>query len=296
MRRLLTPGTRYMLGAALGFALMGALVKLVGRRIPSQEIVLARAVVSVFLSYSFVRRAGVPVLGTQRGLLLLRGTFGTCGLMMLFYAFTRLPYAEATVLQYTHPVFTTIFAAMVLGEAIGAGLMMSIGTSLVGVMLVTKPQALLGLMGSVGGELDGLAAAAALGAAVCSASAYVTVRHLSRTENPHVIVLYFPLVAVPATLPFVLANPVWPTPFEWLCLAGIGVLTQVAQICLTQGLSLEPAGRAMSLAYGQIVFAAVLGAMFFGEIPDLWTAAGTILIVGGTLIAARSSARARAIE
>jgi drug/metabolite transporter (DMT)-like permease len=67
-----------------------------------------------------------------------------------------------------------------------------------------------------------------------------------------------------------------------LVLAGVGVTTQVAQWFLTRGLSLVPAGRAITVGYSQILFAALWGILFFAEYPDLWTIAGACLVVLGT--------------
>jgi drug/metabolite transporter (DMT)-like permease len=135
-------------------------------------------------------------------------------------------------------------------------------------------------------SFDSLALAAAIGGAFFSASAYVVVRHLSRSEDPLVIVLYFPLVTVPATLPFVWHDAVMPQGITWLWLLGIGITTQIGQVLLTRGLERLPAGRGTALSYSQVVFATVWGALFFGELPVAWTMAGALLIVGGTLAVA----------
>ena len=73
MLRRLPPGVRFMVLSALAFSVMSVLVKAAGERLPSQEIVLARALVSLGLSWLLLRRAGVRTLGSRRGLLLLRG-------------------------------------------------------------------------------------------------------------------------------------------------------------------------------------------------------------------------------
>ena len=116
-----------------------------------------------------------------------------------------------------------------------------------------------------------------------AAAAYVTVRRASRTEHPLVIVFYFPLISTPATIPFVIKDFVWPHGWEWMLLLGVGVTTQIAQVYLTRGLALEPAGRAMTISYVQILFAAAWGALFFAEIPGLLSLAGSALVIGGTL-------------
>jgi drug/metabolite transporter (DMT)-like permease len=114
----------------------------------------------------------------------------------------------------------------------------------------------------------------------------VLIRRIRDRESPLVMVFYFPLVTVPLALPFAVAQWVWPTPTEWLLLLGLGVATQMAQVHMTRGLVLVPAGRATAVGYLQVVLAAVWGALLFGELPDLLTLGGAALIIGGTLIVA----------
>ncbi len=152
-----------------------------------------------------------------------------------------------------------------------------------------------GVLFGSGAALSASGVAAALGGATFSAFAYTTVRSLSRTEHPDVIVFYFSLVATPATLPFAAASWVWPSPRGWLILLGIGVSTQLGQVFLTRGLSLVPAGRGTTVGYIQIVFAAAWGWLLFHEPPTAWTIAGGALVMASTalLLSRRGSADGR---
>jgi drug/metabolite transporter (DMT)-like permease len=285
MARRVPLGVRHMLAAAFFFSLMSLLVKLAGRRLPSSEIVFARSLFSLVISYVMVRRAGLATWGRRKPLLLLRGLAGFGGLTCFFYAVTRLPLADVTVIHFTNPVFTAIFAALFLRERLGSRELSGLAVSLGGVVLVARPSFLFG--GAVEG-LNLFAAGVALLGAALAAVAYTTVRKLGETEHPLVVVFFFPLVATPASVPLMMSErALWPTPLEWLALVGVGVVTQIAQIHLTKGLHAERAGRAMSISYVQILFAAFWGAAVFGEIPDIWTAGGAALVVAGTLLVAR---------
>ena len=284
-------GVRFMIGSALAFSVMSALVKHAGLRLPSQELVFARSVIAIVISLVMLRSAGVHTLGNRRWLLLARGIWGFAALSCGFYAMTKLPLAEATMIQYLHPVFTALLAWVVLGERADRSLAASVVFGTLGVLLVTRPAFLFGAQATA---LDPWGVAAALGGAVLTAVAYVGVRELSRTEAPLVIVLWFPLVSLPASLPATVVQGVWPHGFEWLALLGVGVFAQIGQVCLTRGLALEPAGRAMALSYVQIAFAALWGALFFGEVPSLPTLCGVVLVITGTAIGARAVFRQRA--
>jgi drug/metabolite transporter (DMT)-like permease len=277
-------GLRYIALAAFWFSIMSMLVKLAGRSIPFQQIVLVRAAVSLVLSYALIRRAGISPWGKRHGLLFLRGLLGFLALTCFFFSVVHIPLAEATVIHYTNPVFTAVLAALFLGERVSARTASCVAASLAGVVMIARPGFLFG-----GGEdkIDPLYVSVALAAAILSAGAYVVVRRLGSSENPHVVVFWFPLVAVPLATPWAAAVWVWPTPVEWLLLIGVGTATQIAQVYLTKGLALEQAGRAMTVGCVQIVFAAAWGALIFGDFPDAWSVAGAVVVVTSTLVLAR---------
>lgn len=285
-------GVRYMAAGAFFFSLMSLLVKVAGQRLPSQEVVLVRAIITLLLSFWGVRQAGVSLRGNDRRLLITRGAVGFVGLSGFYYAVVHLPLSDATVIQYTNPVFATLIAVRVLGEPLRLRELLSVLVSLIGVVVVTRPAFLLG--SDYAARLDGLAVAIGLFGALGSGAAYVAVRKLRATEHPMVIVFYFALVSVIASLPLGLFNAIMPTPREWLVLLAIGVTTQLGQVCITKGLHLEPAGRAAGIGYLQIVFATIWGAIFFAEYPDVGTVVGAGMIVAGTLMLAGYARSARA--
>ncbi len=273
----------FMMISALALSVMGAIVKSLGGRYSTAELLLARTLVSLVLSYIGLRRLGLHPLGTERKWLLLRGLFGFFGLGCMFYALPRLPLAEVTVIQYLYPLFTAGLAFVILKESLRTHFWWGSVLSLAGVVLVAQPGAL------AGGEsaLPAVPLLAALGAAWFSACAYVLVRRLSAKEHPLVIVFYFPLVATPLALPFVLLDFVMPSGWDWVWLLLIGVTTQVGQVYLTRGLSLVEAGRGTSMAYVQVVFAALWGLVLFDEWPTALSVVGALCIVFGTWLIQR---------
>lgn len=273
---------------ALGFSVMSVCVKLAGEELPVSMLVLARGVVTFVLSATWVLHRGISPGGNNKKLLILRGVFGTGGLACFFYAVANLPLAEATVIHYLNPILTSVVAFLVLGEIVDRRLLIAIVASIAGTVLVTRPTLLFGARA----DLPTTAVLAALGGAVFSAFAYVTVRRLRLSDDPHVIVMYFPVVAVPATLPFAIAHWQSPSMRGWLLMLALGVATQASQVLFTKGLALVPAGRATTVGYVQIVFAAVWGVLVFGEIPSLLTVAGALLVVAGVLVLWRPSPRA----
>ena len=275
---------------AFFFSLMSLLVKLAGQRLPSQEIVFVRAAISLLLTLALLRHRRTRPWGNRRGLLLLRGVVGFAALSCFYYSVVHMPLADATVIQYTNPVFAALLAAWLLREEIGRLHLVMAAVSLAGVALVARPTF---LFSGDAPRLPPLVVAVAVAGAVLSAAAYVAVRRL-REEDTMVIVFWFAAVSVAGSIPALWMGALWPTPREWLVLLGVGVTTQLGQIYLTRGLRRERAGRATAVAYLQVVFAAVWGALFFGEMPDAWVVAGAALIIGSTLVIGRVRVEAEA--
>ena len=262
-----------LLLGALAFSLMAVCVKHLVGRIPVAEIVLARALLNVAMSGWLLWAAGVSPWGQRRGLLALRGITGSLALFCVYAALAVLPLATATLLQYLYPTLTALLAWRWLGEPIGRRVALALALGWLGVVLVLQP----------GSGTHAPGVLLALGGALLTAVAYVSVRQLGRSEHPLVIVLWFPLMAVPLSLPFVLLEPVLPTAAEALWLLGVGLFTQLGQLGLTHGLTRLPAGRATALGYAQVGFAALWGWSLFGES----LAAPTLL--GGALILAAAA-------
>lgn len=269
-----------LLAGAFCFSLMTVCVKQLRGRLPVAEVVLGRALVSVVLSGWLVRRAGLNPLGQRRGLLALRGAVGTAALFCVYLGVMRLPLAAATVLQYLYPSVTALLAWAWLGERPGSLIALAMALGWLGVLVMAHP---LGAAGS-GPTLPLEGVAWAVAGALLTAVAYVSVRELGRSEHPQVIVLWFPLISLPLSLPLVILHPTIPTLPELGWLLGVGLFTQLGQIGLTHGLVHLPAARATTIGYAQVAFAALWGWLVFGEGIGAPTLAGAGLILASILV------------
>ncbi|MFT5722487.1 MAG: drug/metabolite transporter (DMT)-like permease [Motiliproteus sp.] len=273
-------GLRYMLLSSLGFALMAACVKIVsGLGIPVLEIVAARAIVSLVLSYLDIKRKRLSAWGNNKPLLIVRGTVGTLALMCVYFAVTTLPLAEAAILQYTYPAFTAVIALWFLKERIQKATVICIALSIVGLLVMLSPE----LNANAMLTLPGISVMAALLGALGSAIAYVLVRRLSQSEDASVIIFYFPMIALPVSLVLLGDDLVMPSGEALILLLLVGLFTQVGQVGLTKALAVEKAGKAAAYSYVQVVFSIILGVLLFNDLPGLWTLLGGGLIMLGAL-------------
>lgn len=274
-------GARFMLVSALGFALMTTCVKLVSTHgIPLLEIVAARSLVSLVLSYIDVRRKGLSPWGTHRTLLVARGGVGALALICVYYVVMTIPLAEATLLQYMHPVFTALLALLLLRERIQLSTVICIVLSISGLVIMLDP----GVFTGASPALPWFSVTIALLGAFGSAIAYVLVRRLAQHEDASVIIFYFPLIALPLSVTLLGQDFVMPDSQALLLLLFVGIFTQIGQLGLTHAMRHEAAGKAAAYSYVQVIFAMALGWLVFAEIPSLWTWVGGALIISGALL------------
>jgi drug/metabolite transporter (DMT)-like permease len=280
----LTPGIRHMLIGTLFFSVMTVFAKLASERLPTMELVLARVIVTLVMSWWAIRRLGIYPWGNNKRLLLLRGFAGFMGLSCYFYAIDHLPLADATVIQFCNPMLAALIAVFALKEPLRGADVVATILSMTGVVLVAQPTFLF----AQGIPLDPLAVAVGFVGALFSAVAYVVIRRLGSTEHFMVVVFYFPLVTGPASLPILaLEGFVFPEGIEWLYLLGIGVAAQLGQIEITKGFKLETAGRASGVTYLQIVLAYSWGILLFAEYPNALSILGATLVVLGVFSVTR---------
>jgi drug/metabolite transporter (DMT)-like permease len=272
---------RFMVLSAFAFSLMTACVKLVSTyNIPVFEIIAARALVSLVISYIDIKRKRISVWGNNKKLLIARGMAGTLALVCVYYAVTTLPLAEATLLQYTYPVFTAVLAFFFLKERIQRSTLICIILSLFGLLVMVMPN----LSINSGIVLPWFSVLAALLGALGSAIAYVIVKRLSQGEDSSVIIFYFPLIALPLSIILLGDNFVMPNIEALILLLLVGIFTQVGQVGLTKAMQSEVATKVTAFSYIQVVFSILFGFIIFSEVPSAWTLSGGALIIIGALI------------
>ncbi|KAJ2909544.1 hypothetical protein GGI21_001776 [Coemansia aciculifera] len=270
-----------MAASAFGFAANSACVKALSLcGFPSLEIVFARSVLQLFLGLLGCLYYGASPLGppAQRPWLVLRGAAGAFGLACFFYAVTVMSLASATVVFFTGPVFSALFASWMLGEAYGWFDRCASAVCLLAIILVVNPRAV---------EFDeARGAVAALVGAMSGALAYCVVRKVGRAVHSMVHVVYFGVLSMAGSgvLMFLVQSPRWPrVAREWWLVVALGAFSFVGQVLLNRGLQLAPAGPATLMRNLDVVFAFVLGITLFGEIPRLASVLGAVLIVACTV-------------
>ncbi len=282
-------GFKYLIGSGLAFSLMSVCVKAIGEKIPVSELVFARAFISIIITRFLLFKKKINPWGIQKKLLVIRGLLGTGALFCIFKALTILPIATATVIQYIYPTFTVICAYFILKEEIIKSIIYSIIIGWLGIILVAKPE------WNINGNniILILELSIAILGALLTSLAYICVRKLSAKEHPLVIIYYFPLISIPLSIPFIINDFILPNGSDWFWILGIGLFTQIGQICITEGLRLIPAGQATSLNYSQVIFASLWGVLFFQEALTGSIYLGGICVLISTMISVKASKTSR---
>ncbi len=268
----------YLLSATIFFTALNICVKYLPH-IPASELIFFRGLVSLIICYVAIRKLKISPWGKQKKTLLMRGFFGTLSLLALFYGLQRMPLAMAMTLSNLAPLFTVLLAHFLLRERSHPLHFLFLMGAFVGVVLVkgvdlTVPWAL---------------AFIGIGGAFFAACAYTCIRLLRNTDHAFVVIFYFPLVSLPMTVVPMINNWVSPTWKEAGLILLIGILTQWAQYFMTKAYQLEAAGKIMIYNYAAIVWALLVGVMYFQETLLPWQWVGFVVILFCLIASARLS-------
>ncbi len=267
-----TKGVIYIILSAFCFACMNAFVRMAGD-LPSIQKSFFRNFVAVIFAAVMLMRTEEKFSFDKKNLpyLLMRAFFGTLGILCNYYAIDRLVLADASMLNKLSPFFAIIFSYFVLKEKVSIVQAMAVILAFIGALFIIKPTGdafnAAGFVGALGGMGAGIA--------------YTMVRLLSkRGERGAFIVFFFSAFSCLVTLPFLIFDF---HPMEWwqlLCLLGAGLAATGGQFSITAAYSYAPAKEISVFDYTQILFAALLGFVFFAEFPDVYSVIGYVVIIG----------------
>jgi drug/metabolite transporter (DMT)-like permease len=278
-----------VLGAALLFAGAAACVKALEGAIPLAQLVFFRSILALPVMLPLLIAAGgLAVMRTTRPFgHLFRTVFGLGGMLSAFYGYATLPLATVTALGFTMPLFLALLAAPLLGERPGPARIAAALAGFVGVVLMVRPW---------GGEAVGLVPALiVLAGALAWALAMITIRRLGAAgESGVAIVLWFALGC--AFLSFFAALPVWvwPDARQWGLLLGVGVISALAQLLMTEAYRKGEPTLVAPFEYSGIIWTTLLGLLVWSEAPDGWDSLGILILVGAGLALWQLDARGKA--
>lgn len=268
-------GSFWMLIAALGFAIMGALVKVGAAKFSSAELVFYRSVFGLMVIYAYIFAKKLPLATPVMGKQLSRGLVGFASLVLFFYAIAHLPLATAVTLNYTSALFLALLMPLMLHEKPKPVLYAMILLGFLGVVLLLKPSF---------AKQDLIAGAVGLSSGFGAAFAYVHVKQLGNLGEPDWrTVFYFTLISTIASGVWMLLQTYTPITWQDLpTLLGLGTSATIAQLAMTRAYRTGKTLTVASLAYTTVIFASLFGVLFWQETLSLseYIAIGIIILSG----------------
>ncbi|WP_415900856.1 DMT family transporter [Neptuniibacter sp. QD48_11] len=272
-------GALFIILSELFLVCSGMVVKQITHQLPTEIIVFARNLFALILLMPWLLRNGISSIKTSSlRFHIARAVVGVTAMMCLYYSWGHLPLAEAALIKQTAPFFIPLFALWWLGEKISGVVKLAICVGFFGVFLVLNPGQ---------GTLN-VAVLIALFGAMLGALAKVIIRRMSDTEPASRIVFYFALFSTVLALPSAMLNWVTPNLVElgWLLLMAI--TSTVAQLLLSKGYGLAPAGQLGPYTYASVVFAALFGWLLWDEVLGVYSLIGLCLIFSAGLLSLSS--------
>ena len=282
-------GIALMLGTTILYATSTAISKWQVASYSFAEVLFFRTAVSLVVVATLVLpRVGVTVFRTRRLRDHVARSFTqTAAQSLILIALSMMPLAGAMAINFSAPLFATLFAAVWLKEKVGLARAAALAAGFGGVLLVTSP----------GADSVSTGALFALGNAVLYGSVTAAVRGMSETESPQTLAIYQMLFM---TLFFGAALPVFgfsmPTERDALAMIAAGVCNGFGQYWWTRSLSLAPPAAVGPFYYFTLVWAMVLGFVFWGDVPSLALLSGSAIVVGSGLFLLWHEAAKRQIK
>ncbi|KAL6310220.1 hypothetical protein BKA93DRAFT_754933 [Sparassis latifolia] len=275
------------------------------------ELIWVRMVITwtCCVTYMSIKKIQDPILGPKgiRILLAFRGFCGFFGLFGSYYSLQYLTLSDSTVLQFLAPMCTAVTGAIILKEEFKCSQAVASLCSLVGVVLIARPQFLFGSasVDTVPDVTEGIAgavitatpaqrlgavAASLMGVLGATGASDTTIRAIGKRAHPmHNIVAFSSQCVITSTILILVlrVHIVLPTSLLFLAmLLAIGFLGFMGQMLMTMGLQRETAGRGTMAIYVQIIFATIYDRIFFNSTPSLLSVIGTVIIMTSAIYVA----------
>ena len=273
-------GVLWMLIATFFFALMGTFVKLGGENFTPTELVFYRSSISLVFIIGIMTWKNISYSSNYIKLHLSRSVIGFISLLFFFYAINHLPLSTAISLNYTSPLFLGLLMPLILRRKVKKWLFLAVTIGFLGVFFILKPTIenhnyFAGLIGLISG----------LGAAI----AYLFVTQLGQLKEPVLrTIFYFSLVSTICSGIMMLYGEVNTIQFKYiLILLALGSTATIAQIAITKAYLVGNTLGNAGLSYLTIIFATIIGVVWFGEFMDWKTTLGIVLIIISGIFASK---------
>lgn len=278
------PGVALMLGFCLFAPLIDVSSKLATQTVPVGQVTLARFIVQTVLMLPILVLLGQGVRMTARAfrLTLWRALASIAATFTFVWAVSHMPIADALAIAFVEPFILLLFGKLMFNDEVGPRRIAASGVGFIGALMVIQPSF----------ATFGWVALLPVGTAFAFAAYMLITREASRHMTPEAMqfhtawvaaLICLPMVALAEGSGIVTLDPVMPQGWAWAWLLGVGVAATVSHMFMTYALKLAPSATLAPLHYLEIVSAATLAYLVFGDFPNAWTWTGIGVIVASGL-------------
>ena len=274
-----------MVFATFSLSVMLGIIRYMSFELHPFEVVFFRNVFGLVILLPVTLRAGIEPLRTQHiGLHSVRGFLQAVSMCIFFYGLSLTPLAKVAALNFTAPLFASVAAVLFLRESLGFNRALALILGFLGALIILRP----------GIAVFNVGAAMILTSAMIWGIVLIIIKRLSVTESSLTITLYMMLYLTPLT--FIAALFVW----EWPTLAQLGLLVAVGccgiagHLAMAQALKDADTTAIMPFDFGRLIWAGLIGFLFFAEVPDVWTLVGAVVIFSAAMYVAVQESRRNA--
>ncbi len=267
--------------SAFCFAWMSTFVRLAGD-LPSAQKAFFRNLVALVFALIMLKKDHIPFKCTNKKnlpALFIRSFLGALGVLGNFYAVDKLVLSDASMLNKMSPFFAVLFSFLFLKEKLTFFQGMTVLTAFIGSLFVIKPSFT---------DMSSFPAFAGLAGGIMAGAAYTAVRYAgSRGEKGAFIVAFFSAFSTLFFLPFLIFN-FHPMSFKQVAfMLGAGFAAAGGQFSITAAYTYAPAKEISVYDYTQLIFTTAIGAVLFGDHPDIFSIIGYIIIVSTAFVSFR---------
>jgi drug/metabolite transporter (DMT)-like permease len=279
--------TLWMFGAIVSFSTMAIAGRELSAELTTFQILFFRSLAGFVLMVVLLSRTGWWQLKTKHfAIHVIRNVAHYGGQYGWFYGIALIPLVEVFAIEFTMPIWTAIFAALMLGEHISRQRAIAIAIGFAGVLVMLRP----------GIAVVSPAALAVLAAALAYGFAHALTKRLSVTDPPMAILFYTTAIQLPLALIPALRDWAWPSLVMWPWVVAVGTAALAAHYCLTRAFMLEEATVVMPIDFLRLPFIAVIGFVFYDEPIELWVFIGAAIVFAGSWLNLRAGPGARIAE
>jgi drug/metabolite transporter (DMT)-like permease len=268
-------GIAWMLGQCAVFSVLSIITHQLSQELPVAVIYGCSILITLLMMLQCaIVTKGKHFYTTTFKFYILRAFIGTSSMLVWFYALKLTTVTEATAISFTTPLFTCIFAVLLLKEHIGPHRIIALIIGFIGAMILLHPW---------GNMTFNVGAFLALLTALLWSLCDVLIKYQLRSDSYNTQIFYMTLLMTLFSLPFAFLQWQTPTVTQLAGIVAIGILFFANFHALFRAYNYADLSVVMPFDFSRLIFSSIMAYFLFHEHPNGWTISGSLIIVSSTV-------------